>query len=98
MESGGPQRTCVGCRRRTNQALLIRISRNPNGEVGLFLEKNRTGRGAYIHSTPECIEAALKGDRIGRAIKSSIKPEEKEALREALNQRLLEHEREPQKN
>ena len=85
MESSAPLRTCIGCRRKEEQALLLRISRNPGGEIALSQGKNRTGRGAYICPRPECVEAALKGDRLGRALKSAVTPEEKEMLRRALS-------------
>jgi len=84
MESGAPQRTCIGCRRKNDQDLLIRISRDSNGEIVLSPEKHRTGRGAYVCLRAECVEAALKGDRLGRALKWPVSPEDKAILKQAL--------------
>src|SRR5438477_11914428 len=80
MESSAPQRTCIGCRRKESQGLLLRISRNPGGELAITQENKRIGRGAYICPRPECIEAALKGGRLGRALRSPVRSEEKDLL------------------
>jgi uncharacterized protein len=84
MESGAPQRTCIGCRQKGDQATLLRVSRNPSGILTVASGKSRTGRGAYICTRPECVEAALKGDRLGRTLKTPITAEEKETLHEEL--------------
>lgn len=86
MESRAPQRTCIGCRRKDDQERFLRISRNPNGILGLSQDKYRTGRGAYICPEANCLAAALKGDRLGRALKTKVSPEEKETLTIAFSQ------------
>ncbi|MFI5386314.1 MAG: YlxR family protein [Fimbriimonadales bacterium] len=84
MERGAPQRTCIGCRCKKEQNLLLRISRRQSGDLTFSLEINRSGRGAYICRRPECIEAALKGDRLGRALRSPVSADEKVTLRKEL--------------
>jgi predicted RNA-binding protein YlxR (DUF448 family) len=84
MESRPPLRTCIGCRRKQEQGHLLRVSRNESGELALTQDKNRTGRGAYICPRPECIEAALKGDRLGRTLRNPVRTEEKDALKRQL--------------
>ena len=84
MESRAPQRTCIGCRRKNNQECFLRISRNPSGELGLSQGKNRSGRGAYLCPEATCIDAALKGERLARALRSPVRQEEKEQLRASL--------------
>jgi predicted RNA-binding protein YlxR (DUF448 family) len=40
----------------------------------------RNGRGAYICARQECWEAALQKDRLGRALRTTISPQVREAL------------------
>jgi predicted RNA-binding protein YlxR (DUF448 family) len=87
MESRAPQRTCIGCRRKDDQERFLRISRNLHGELSFSQEKQRTGRGAYVCLNPTCFEAALKGDRLTRALKQPVKAEEKEALKRLFGNR-----------
>jgi predicted RNA-binding protein YlxR (DUF448 family) len=87
MESRAPQRTCIGCRRKDDQERFLRVSRNPHGELSFSQEKQRTGRGAYVCPNPECLEAALKADRLSRALKQPVSKEEKEALKAGFLQR-----------
>jgi predicted RNA-binding protein YlxR (DUF448 family) len=84
MESRAPLRTCIGCRRKGDQTTFFRVSRLTSGVLAATQGKDRTGRGAYICPRPECIEAALKGDRLGRALRSHATLNDKEALQELL--------------
>jgi predicted RNA-binding protein YlxR (DUF448 family) len=88
MESRAPLRTCIGCRRKEEQGLLLRVSRNQSGELTLSEGNNRSGRGAYICPQPECIAAALKGDRLARAVRSPITAQEKSTIHEELKCKL----------
>ncbi|HPT82856.1 MAG TPA: YlxR family protein [Limnochordia bacterium] len=70
-----PMRTCVGCRTSAPKRDLIRIVRSPEGEVTLDLKGKSPGRGVYIHPQDSCLEKALKGRQIQRALEVTI-PEE----------------------
>lgn len=60
---------------------MVRIVRTPgNGGVQLDLTGKQSGRGAYLHEDPACWQAALKGNRLARALKTEVSPEERETL------------------
>lgn len=64
-----PQRTCIGCRKTTNKADLIRIVKTPYQTIEIDLNKKSKGRGAYICSNRECIKRALKKKVLNHAFK-----------------------------
>lgn len=70
-----PQRMCVGCREMKNKKELIRIVRNPLGNVELDSTGKKAGRGAYICPKIECLNQAIKGKRLQKALEHEI-PEE----------------------
>lgn len=76
-----PQRTCVACRSTEAKRGLVRVVRTPEGRVLLDPTGKANGRGAYVHQTRACWDEALKKDRLGRALKVAIPPEDAETLR-----------------
>jgi len=65
-----PVRTCVGCRARAPRAALLRVvSQNDI----LIIDEGAVlpGRGAWLHPTRECMEAALRRRAFGRALRVS---------------------------
>lgn len=79
-----PQRTCVGCRAVKAKKELVRIVRRPTGEVEVDATGKVSGRGAYICPRVECLQAALKGKRLERALQSTVD----EAVVRTLEERL----------
>lgn len=75
-----PQRTCVACREVLSKRNLIRLVRAANG-VEIDATGKQAGRGAYLHDRRECWERALKGDLLERALRTTLKDEERERLR-----------------
>jgi predicted RNA-binding protein YlxR (DUF448 family) len=75
-----PQRTCIACRSTTGKRDLVRIVRTPAGTVEVDLTGKKSGRGAYIHRTVECWDAALKKDRIATALKTKPTSEDRQRL------------------
>jgi predicted RNA-binding protein YlxR (DUF448 family) len=65
-----PVRTCVGCRARAPRSALIRVvSQN---DILIIDEKAvLPGRGAWVHPTRECLDAALRRRAFGRALRAS---------------------------
>ncbi len=67
-----PVRTCVGCRRRTAKAELLRVVAQDLG-TGLELVPDprgvMPGRGAHLHPTPDCLELALRRRAFTRALR-----------------------------
>jgi predicted RNA-binding protein YlxR (DUF448 family) len=75
-----PQRTCVACRRTTAKRELVRIVRTPGGGVEVDPTGKRSGRGAYLCSTPDCWRLAVQKGRLDRALKTSVSADDKESL------------------
>ena len=63
-----PERTCVGCRGKAEQADLVRIV-VVDGRFAVDARRRLGGRGAYLHPTPECATGALKRRAFGRALR-----------------------------
>ncbi|NEE00030.1 YlxR family protein [Phytoactinopolyspora halotolerans] len=56
-----PIRTCVGCRSRAEKSALLRVVVEGSGpDMGLVPDPDgkRPGRGAYIHPSTGCLDAA----------------------------------------
>ena len=71
---------CVACRRTTAKRELVRIVRTPEGGVEVDPTGKRSGRGAYLCSTPGCWRLAIQKGRLDRALKTSASAADKEAL------------------
>lgn len=67
-----PMRTCVGCRSSMPKRDLIRVVRDPEGQVELDLTGKRSGRGVYICPSEECLQKAVKARQIERALGTAI--------------------------
>lgn len=67
-----PMRTCVGCRVSQPKRELIRVVRDPDGKVRLDLTGKLAGRGVYICPKEECLERAVKGRQLDRALETKI--------------------------
>lgn len=64
---------------------LIRVVRTPEDTVEIDPTGKRSGRGAYICPSMECLDKALKGKRLEKALKRPIDPAIKETLAERLS-------------
>ena len=79
-----PQRMCVGCRIMKNKRELIRVVRTPEGEVLLDHTGKKSGRGAYICPDIECLNLAVKGKRLQKALQHEVGQEVLDLIREQL--------------
>jgi predicted RNA-binding protein YlxR (DUF448 family) len=70
-----PARTCVGCRAEAGKRGLIRLVRRAEGGAVVDSTGGATGRGAYLHDDPLCIELARKRRALDRALRTTIQPE-----------------------
>ncbi|WP_337589671.1 YlxR family protein [Ornithinimicrobium murale] len=76
-----PVRTCLGCRRRAEQAALMRVvagdQHGPGQGWDLIPDPRRRqpGRGAYVHLTPECVTVAIQRGAFGRALRVPGRPD-----------------------
>lgn len=68
-------RTCIGCKEKKEKKELIRIIKNPDGKIEIDITGKKSGRGAYLCYNMECFEAALKKDRLKKALKTDIAKE-----------------------
>ena len=64
------ERTCVGCRQRSQRADLLRIVSKSNF-LAFDQQKNMPGRGAWIHPSSDCLALAIQRNAFGRALKLS---------------------------
>ena len=65
-----PVRTCVGCRQRATSSELLRVVLK---ESQLVADPKAIfhGRGAWIHSSSDCLKLAVDRKAFGRAFKTS---------------------------
>lgn len=55
-----PMRQCVGCGEMKPKKELIRVLKTAENEIIIDKTGKKNGRGAYICSSRECLEKALK--------------------------------------
>lgn len=70
-----PERKCVGCSKQAPKKELIRVVREPDGNVCLDFTGKKSGRGAYICRSTSCLKKAVKSKRLERNLAVDI-PEE----------------------
>lgn len=80
MAPSTPERTCVGCRARSSKGDLVRIVASPTGPR----VRSDGGRGAYVHRSGACIEAALARGTLARALRAGVGSEELARLGDAI--------------
>lgn len=67
-----PQRQCVGCREMKDKRDLRRVVKSPEGEISLDLSGKKSGRGAYVCPSVECLKKARKSRALERALETPI--------------------------
>lgn len=78
-----PVRTCVGCRARAPRSALLRVVAE---ESTLVVDERASlpGRGAWVHPTSECLDAALRRRAFARALRVST-PLDTQTIEKRLN-------------
>ncbi|WP_099249978.1 YlxR family protein [Mycobacterium sp. shizuoka-1] len=75
----GPVRTCVGCRKRELAVDLFRVVAvsDGNGDRTVSVDQagNLPGRGAWLHPTDRCLQAAIRRRAFGRALRITGSPD-----------------------
>ena len=69
-----PLRTCIGCRRTQDKALMIRLVRGSDGGVRVDGLGTAVGRGAYACPTEACLGKALGAGRLAHALRGASQP------------------------
>jgi predicted RNA-binding protein YlxR (DUF448 family) len=78
-----PERTCIGCRRKTGPAGLVRVARRPDGSVAVG--QKEPGRGAWLCTdSADCFDAAVRRRAFGRALRCEVPAQDLAWLRERL--------------
>ncbi len=78
-------RRCTGCGEHFAKNTLIRVLRTPEGEITLDLVGKKSGRGAYICKSAECLRKARKSKRIESALECSVPDEIYQRMEEELS-------------
>ncbi len=76
----------MGCNQVREKTALIRIVRLPDGTIELDATGKKSGRGAYVCPTKECLAKVEKSGRLGRCLDQTIPNEVYAALYEQLAQ------------
>lgn len=74
-EGSAPLRTCVGCRRREDQELLVRLVLDPDTETRSVTPDPRRrlpGRGAWLHPQVDCLQTAVRRRAFHRAFRGPV--------------------------
>ena len=67
-----PMRKCTGCNEMKEKRELVRVVRDPEGNVSIDLTGKKSGRGAYICKDSRCLVKAQKAKRFERAFECNI--------------------------
>ncbi len=67
-----PERRCVGCNTTKPKSELIRVVRDPDGNVSIDFKGKKSGRGVYICNSAECLKKAVKAKRLEHNLSVSI--------------------------
>ena len=79
-----PQRSCVVCRTQKNKNELLRIVKNKENEIKIDTIGKEPGRGAYICYSEQCLEKAIKGKKLEKALETKIEEETYNEIREII--------------
>lgn len=69
-----PLRQCIACRSQKNKRELLRIVRNPDGELLFDAKGKLSGRGAYLCASAQCLQKAVKGKLFKRHLDTELDP------------------------
>ena len=67
-----PMRMCLGCGEMRPKRELIRVVKSKEGDISLDLTGKKSGRGAYICKSVECLEKARKARKFERSFSCMI--------------------------
>lgn len=79
-----PLRLCVGCGQMKPKKELVRVVRTPEGLVDIDSTGKKSGRGVYLCRSAECLEGAVKGKKLERALETTVPEDVVARLREGI--------------
>ncbi len=80
-----PLRKCIGCGEMKPKKELIRVVKSPEGEISIDLTGKKSGRGAYICHSKDCLIKAQKSKRLEKSFSTQISQEIYDAMLSELN-------------
>lgn len=79
-----PTRRCTGCGEHFPKNTLIRVVRDPEGNISLDLTGKKSGRGAYICKSSVCLKKARQKNRLEASLECKIPDEVYSVMEEEL--------------
>ena len=79
-----PLRMCTGCGEMKAKKDLVRVVRSKEGEISLDLTGKKSGRGAYVCHSLECLKKARKTKKIERSFSCQIPDEVYDAMEQEM--------------
>ncbi len=67
-----PLRMCIGCHEMKPKKELVRIVRDKEGAISVDLTGKKSGRGAYICRSSDCLSKARKGRKLDKALETAV--------------------------
>ena len=77
-------RRCVGCNEHKPKAELLRVVRDPEGNISLDFKGKKSGRGAYLCRDVKCLKKARKSHRIDKDLECTIPDEVYDAMEQEM--------------
>ncbi len=63
---------CLGCSEMKPKKELVRVVKSPDGEISIDLTGKKSGRGAYICKSADCLLLARKGRKLEKSFSCKI--------------------------
>ena len=79
-----PERKCIGCGNSKPKKDLLRIVKDKENLISIDLTGKKNGRGAYICSNEECLDKAIKSNRLAKSFEIEIDKNIYEDLRDVI--------------
>ena len=76
-----PERTCIACNEQKEKQELLRIVKSKEGVIEVDKTGKKSGRGAYICKSEECLEKIIKSKRLQKVFEKEIEDELYENIR-----------------
>ncbi len=86
-----PMRMCIGCGEMKPKKELIRVVKSPEGEISLDFTGKKSGRGAYLCRSQECLTQAQKSRRLEKSFSCRVEKEVYEVMLHALSEADGDH-------
>ena len=88
IDKKAPMRMCTGCGEMFDKRTLVRVVKSPDGEISLDLTGKKSGRGAYVCPSEQCLKKAVKSKALERALEAPVTAETHELLASEIAKRV----------